>query len=159
MTRSGSERAITVSALIVVGIYTYRRLTEGSAPAPTGQSKLKQLAGQGSPPSIGEFITAWGLTYLVISIMASIAPGLGGSFAILVAVADALGNTSQVAADVNTKIAGQAGAKAATGALSGLGTAIQTGTKNTGLAATAGAQAATGGAVAAGQGAAGKVTK
>lgn len=103
MTREGAERAVTISALLVAGIYTYRRFTEGSAPAPAG-GKLRQLAGQGAPPSGSVFITAWGMTFLVISLIASAAPGLGGALAILVATGDLLGNTSQVAKDVNTKL-------------------------------------------------------
>ena len=138
MTRSGAERAITVSALIVVGIYTYRRLTEGSSPAPVSGSKLKQLAGEGTPPSVGPFITAWGLTFLVISIIASFAPGLGGAFAILVATADALGNTTQVAADVNAKIGAPGTAGATQAGKTAAGTAEQ---------ATSGATAAGTGAV------------
>jgi amino acid transporter len=104
MTDQGAERAVTVSALIVAGVYTYRRLTEGSGP-PSSGSKLAQLAGQGAPPSVGSFITAWGFTFLVISIMASINAGFGGSFAILVAVTDVLSNTGQVVVDVNSKVA------------------------------------------------------
>lgn len=102
MTSAGAEKAITVSALLVAGVYAYRRLTEGSAPA-TG-SKTAQLLGQGSPPSIGTFITAWGLVYLFISVAASAAPSFGGSFAVLVAVGDILTNGSQVFADVNHKL-------------------------------------------------------
>lgn len=105
MTQQGAERAVTVSALVVAGIYTYRRLTEGSGP-PTKGSKVAQLAGQGAPANVGSFITAWGLVYLVISIVTSAAPSLGGSFAILVAVGDALTNTAQVATDINSKVAG-----------------------------------------------------
>lgn len=108
MTQQGAERAVTISALIVAGVYIYRRLTEGAGPvAKTG--KLAQLTGQGSPPPAGTFITAWGFAFLVISIVASAAPGLGGSFAILVAVGDLLGNGQQVAKDVNSKLGTPAG--------------------------------------------------
>lgn len=102
MTSQGAEKAITTSALIVAGIYTYRRLTEGNG-TPSG-SKAAQLLGRGSPPSVGVFITAWGTAYLVMAIMATISPGLGGSFAILAAAADILSNGQQVSKDVNTKI-------------------------------------------------------
>lgn len=102
MNQQSAEKAVTISALIVAGVYIYRRLTEGTGPA-TG-SKLAQLAGQGSPPPAGVFITAWGITYLVISILASASPGFGGSFAILVATGDLLSNTQQVANDINQKV-------------------------------------------------------
>lgn len=105
MTSQGAEKAITTSALIVAGIYTYRRLTEGNG-SPTG-SKAAQLLGRGSPPSVGVFITAWGTAYLVMAIMAATSPGLGGSFAILAAVADILSNGQQLATDINGKITGK----------------------------------------------------
>lgn len=103
MTRSGAEQTVTVSALIVAGVYTYRRLTEGSGKAPAG-GKVRQLLGQGSPPSVGAFITAWGAAFLVISAIAAASPTLGGSLALLVATADLLNNTQQVSADIAGKL-------------------------------------------------------
>lgn len=102
MTPQGAEKAITTSALIVAGIYAYRRVTEGSG-SPSG-SKAAQLLGQGSPPSVGVFITAWGTAFLIMSIMATVSPGLGGSFAIVTAVADVLSNGQQLATDINGKL-------------------------------------------------------
>lgn len=103
MTEQGAERAVTVSALVVAGVYTYRRLSEGSGP-PTQGSKVKQLAGQGAPASVGAFITAWGAAFLIISIITEAAPGLGGSLALLIATADFLTNTEQVASDIQGKV-------------------------------------------------------
>lgn len=102
MTAQGADRAITTSALIVAGIYTYRRLTEGTG-SPKG-SKAAQLLGQGSPPSIGVFITAWGTAFLIMAIMAQASPGLGGAFAITTAVADVFSNGQQLATDINGKL-------------------------------------------------------
>ena len=102
MTAQGAEKAITTSAMIVAGIYTYRRLTEGAGMR-TG-SRAAQLLGRGSPPSVGVFITAWGTAFLIMAIMAQAAPGLGGSFAIATAVADILSNGQQLAADINGKL-------------------------------------------------------
>jgi hypothetical protein len=102
MTAQGADKAITTSALIVAGIYTYRRLTEGSGTA--SSSKAAQLLGRGSPPSIGVFITAWGTAYLIMAIMAQASPGLGGAFAITTAVADVLSNGQQLSKDINGKL-------------------------------------------------------
>lgn len=102
MTPEGAERAITISALVVAGVYAYRRLTE--PPSQQTSGRLAQLSGKGSPPPLGVFITAWGFTFLMLSVAASISPGLGGSMAVLVAIGDVLGNGAQVAKDVNTKI-------------------------------------------------------
>lgn len=110
MTESAAEKAILTSALMVAAIYAYRLLTEGSSPT-TG--KMGALTGQGSPPPIGTFITAWGATFLVLAVITEISPSLGGSFAILVAAGDFIGNSAQVAKDVQTKIgAAPAAAKA-----------------------------------------------
>ena len=106
MTPQGAERAVTTSALIVAGVYIYRRLTEGSGTS--GGSKAAQLLGQGSPPSVGTFITAWGAAFLMMSIAAQASPGLGGSFAILAATADVLSNGQQIFNDVNSKVGGTA---------------------------------------------------
>lgn len=102
MTSQGAEKAITTSALIIAGVYIYRRFTEGSSS--TKGSKTAQLLGQGSPPSIGVFVTAWGAAFLLMSITAQASPGLGGSFAILAATADVLSNGQQIFNDINTKI-------------------------------------------------------
>lgn len=105
MTEKGAEKAVVTSALIVAGIYAYRSLIEPNSPKPTGgSSRVQQLAGKGSPPTIGVFITAWGMTFLVISTIASAAPGLGGSLALLVATGDMIGNLGQLAADINKKV-------------------------------------------------------
>lgn len=105
MTERGAEKAIITSALIVAGIYTYRVITEGTSSTPTSGGKISQLAGKGSPATLGVFITGWGATFLVISVIAAAAPGLGGAMALLVATGDAIGNLGQLAADINKKVA------------------------------------------------------
>lgn len=101
MTRQGAERAVTVSALVVFGVYFYRLLTEGHSSSGGG---LLELGGVGAPPNIGRFITGWGFAFFVLAIITEAAPGLGGSLAILVATGDVLGNAQQVAHDVNHKL-------------------------------------------------------
>ena len=96
MDRDTAERWVTISAMVVAGIYAYRRLIEPTATPVTG----KQLAGLGSPAPLGAFATAWGFTYLVVSVMATAAPGLGGAFAILIATGDLLTNSASLFADV-----------------------------------------------------------
>lgn len=96
MNQAEAERWVTVSAVVVAGIYAYRRLTEDAAPPVT----LKKLIGVGELPPLGSFATAWGFTFLVIAIMTEAAPGLGGAFAILIATSDFLTNSASVFADV-----------------------------------------------------------
>ena len=95
MDNSTAERWVVVSALTVGGIYAYRRLTEPAQPG-----GLKNIVGVGPPVPLGQFATAWGFTFLVVGIMATASPGLGGSFAILIMTADLLTNTANLTADV-----------------------------------------------------------
>ncbi|HEX6461105.1 MAG TPA: hypothetical protein VF032_19470 [Thermoleophilaceae bacterium] len=101
MSRRGAERAVVVSALVVIATYTYRLLTEGHS---SSGGSIGQLVGIGAPPNIGRFITGWGFSFFILSILAEIAPSFGGSLAILAATGDVLGNAGQVAADVNRKL-------------------------------------------------------
>lgn len=104
MDRATSERWVVISAAIVAGIYAYRRVTETVAAATTSKmptaTKVKSAAGIGPILPVGAFATAWGFTFLVVSILASASPGLGGSFAILIAVSDFLTNSATVLSDV-----------------------------------------------------------
>ena len=96
MDKSTAERWVTISAVLVAGIYAYRRLTEATSQPVT----LKKLIGGGGIPPLCAFATAWGFTYLVVAIMTEAAPGLGGAFAILIATSDFLTNSASVFQDV-----------------------------------------------------------
>lgn len=96
MSESTAERWVVISAVIVAGVYAYRRLTEAASTPVT----LKKLLGVGGLPPLGSWATAWGFTYLVLAIMTEAAPGLGGGFAILIATSDLLTNSADVFADV-----------------------------------------------------------
>ena len=103
MTADTAERWVVVSAALVAGIYAYRRIAEPTAPA-TG---VGSFAGEGSPPPLGSWATAWGITFLGVAIMASVAPGLGGAFAALIATVDFLGNAQNLFKDIGQGAAGQ----------------------------------------------------
>lgn len=109
MTGQSAERWVTTSALVVAGVYAYRRLVE---PAQTGN--LKNLIGVGNPVPLGQFATAWGFTFLVVAIMAQAAPELGGGFAVLIGTADLLTNSASLFGDVG-KQTGHATTTAVTG--------------------------------------------
>jgi hypothetical protein len=110
MSKDTAQRWVVISALIVAGIYAYRRLTEATSSPVT----LKKLVGIGNPVPLGAFATAWGFTYLVVAIMAEASPGLGGSFAILIATTDILTNASEVLADITKQETPASTAAAAT---------------------------------------------
>ena len=98
MNQGTAERWVTISALIVIAVYGYRRVTEAAQ-----KGGVKNIIGLGNPVPVGEFITAWGFTFLVVSIMASASPSFGGAFAILIMAGDLLVNTSSVVGDIQTQ--------------------------------------------------------
>jgi hypothetical protein len=94
MQPANAENWVTTSALVVIVVYGYRRITE------SGIGKgVKSLTGSGEPSSFGQFITAWGFTFFVISLLAQASPGFGGSVALLVMTADLLTNAQAVFGD------------------------------------------------------------
>jgi len=82
------EQWVVISAITVLGIYAYRRLTEGT----TSTFSVKNALGLGNPLPVASFITAWGFVFLVISFMETFDEGLGGAFALLVMTTDFLTN-------------------------------------------------------------------
>lgn len=105
MNQAQAETAVTGAALVVGGVYIYRRLSE---PETQLQSKLpvKQLAGQGPVLPIGPFVVGWGFTFLVLSLMAQANPSLGGNFAVLAAAGAILGNGEAVFQDAGKQLGG-----------------------------------------------------
>lgn len=105
MNASQAETAVTGSALVVGGIYIYRRLSEGDAVVtPSKGLRLRQAIGAGPPLPTGTFVVAWGFTFLVIALMAQASPKLGGWFAMLVGAGAVLGNGLDITKDVNTQL-------------------------------------------------------
>lgn len=103
MTVEEAQGAVTLSALVVAGVYGYRRLAEGNtnqASTLTSKTAAKQLAGLGGTPAASHFVVGFGVVYILLSIVAQAAPTLGGLMAILIAVGDLLTNGVQVTKDI-----------------------------------------------------------
>jgi len=122
MSEATAERWVTISAVIVAGVYAYRRLTEATSSPVT----LKKLLGVGGLVPLGAFATAWGFTYLVLAIMTEAAPGLGGAFAILIATSDLLTNTTDVLADVKKQEGASSSTQAAPATIAGEAPTVST---------------------------------
>jgi hypothetical protein len=107
MNASQGETAVTTSALVVGGIYVYRKATEAAqGVTPTkrrhsAKSTAEGLVGVGEVLPVGTWITGAGVTFVTLAIINSVNPSLGGSLAILVATGTFLGNGAAVIADVN----------------------------------------------------------
>lgn len=109
MTTAGAEQAVSASALVVGGVYLYRKFTEGAVPpvasaASKAGGKPASLLGFGPVPSVGRFVTGWGFTFMVLSLLAEAMPDFGGWLAILVATGDVLANGTAISVDVNHKL-------------------------------------------------------
>jgi hypothetical protein len=109
MTRESAQSAVTGSALVVGGIYLYRRLVEEpKAPTRKGSSTLQQLPGellgQGPAPPVSRFVVGWGFVFVVLSLTVEASPELGGYGAILVALGALLGNGVAVSKDLGRQL-------------------------------------------------------
>lgn len=111
MTDSQARDAINGAAIIIAGLYFYRKLIEPQTPQTRRKrqpSSLGATAGQvlgvGPLASTGRFVVGFGFTFLTLSIVEGISPKLAGSFAILVAVGAVLGNGMQVSADLRAQL-------------------------------------------------------
>lgn len=83
MKGDGAKRYVVLSALVVAGMWAYRKyqkkdLTGAIADGPT-------------------FLTAWGAVYFTLGVLSEPAPRFAGSMAILIMVADVLVNGEELA--------------------------------------------------------------
>ena len=78
MTRSQAENWVIVSAATVGGTYAYLKW-KGEAKTP-----------------VGEMVTAWGVVYFTLALVATAAPGVGAGLAIIIMTSDLLANTPKL---------------------------------------------------------------
>jgi hypothetical protein len=89
-TSDGAKRWLVVSALIVAGVWGYRRMREGPA----------------AVLDFPRFATAWGATYFTLALVAEASPRGAAAFSLLVATGDVLAQGSQLFGDVSSAAAG-----------------------------------------------------
>jgi hypothetical protein len=113
MNQAQGETAVTTSALVVTGLYAYRKATEGSTKAPAAAKTPKGLKGYVEAPlglgelaPLGEWATGMGFTFILLSIVTSVNASFGGSFAILVATGAVLTNGQTVLKDLGHGLSG-----------------------------------------------------
>lgn len=116
MTAASSRDAVNGAALIVAGLYFYRKLIEptigdsASAKAKTEKqprtisAAALQVVGVGPLASTSRFIVGFGVTFLVLSLAEGISADLAGYFALLIALGAILGNGSQAAEDIKYQL-------------------------------------------------------
>lgn len=97
-----ARKWVVISALVVAGVWGYRRLREGPE----------------ALTAFPEFVTGWGAAYFILAMTAEAAPRFAGSFSVLVMVADILTNAKPgdkqhgLLADLNAQLAKAPSSKA-----------------------------------------------
>lgn len=87
-----ANSTVKVAALVVAGIYLYRRFTEGTAEELKASKKI---------PPLGRFAVGWGVVFFALSIAAGPAPGFAGDAAILLVLGSLLTNGVEVSKDLS----------------------------------------------------------
>lgn len=116
MNTEQSENAITVSALVVTGIFAYRRAVEpvpnfnrlvmegkGGVRSQNLAKDYKSLFGAAPPVEWGQFLKAAGSLYIALSVIGQINPDIGGAAAILIGTSAVIGNGIAVMNDLHGK--------------------------------------------------------
>jgi hypothetical protein len=102
VTQPGAEKAVLGSAIVVAGVWGYRKMVEPITSPEPGASTIKTLAGLSSvPASAAEFAVGFGFTYLILSLLVDASPDLAGSFAILIATGSLLTNGQSLFTDIS----------------------------------------------------------
>ena len=114
MTSGQARDAINGAAIVVAGIYFYRKLIEPTIETPAVGGKPRQpktvagaagqVIGVGPLASTGRFVVGFGFTFLVLSLIEGASPDLAGYFALLIALGAVLGNGAEIAADIEGQL-------------------------------------------------------
>lgn len=128
VTKEGAHTAILTSALVVGSTYAIRKLIEPAAsearhPAKTlGEGVLQVAGAEPAPANVAQFATGFGFVFTSLAVVATFAPSLAGSMAVLTAVSNTIINGGAIFADVSRQVAGTPAAAAGTPAAAITGT-------------------------------------
>lgn len=102
-TTSRAQRWILTSAILTAVIYAFRRLVEPTtgAASPAKGGALARLAGAGTPPaSVEHWAVGYSAAYLMLAILALVAPEAAASLAAITVLGNLLTNGTTIAADI-----------------------------------------------------------
>lgn len=116
MNTEQAENSVTLSALVVTGMYAYRkavepvpnfkRLTEEGKGGVRAQNIIKDyqaIFGAAPPVEWSQFLKAAGALYITLAIVAQASPDIGGAAAILIAGSAVIGGGVAVMNDLHGK--------------------------------------------------------
>jgi hypothetical protein len=110
-TETSANQMIKISALVIGGVYLYRRFTEGTAEELKASKKLTPLP---------RFIVGWGVVFVGLSVIAPATPTLAGNMALMVMIASLLANGTEISKDLQAGLK-EGAPKAKKGAARGQG--------------------------------------
>jgi hypothetical protein len=109
-----ADPAIIGSALVVGGVWAYRKLVLPAGSTVTTGFSAASVAGlEAEPAAAAQFIPAFAFVYIVLALIGAAEPDAARSFAILVAVGDVLTNGTQIFSSVGAQASGATAAAAA----------------------------------------------
>jgi hypothetical protein len=115
-----ADPAILASALVVGGIWGYRRLVEPAGQVASTGFSAKSVAGlAGAPAAAAEFIPAFAFVYITLALVGMAEPDAARSFALLVAIGDVLTNGAALFGDIGGQVTGTTTATAGSSSSSG----------------------------------------
>jgi hypothetical protein len=109
VTSEQAQTAVTLSALVTVGTFAYRKTVEPGLEReqlnanPSLGADYAKVFGAGPPLEWGQFLKAVGVLYIALAIMTAASPDIGGAFAILVGTGVVLTNGVAISKDLKTK--------------------------------------------------------
>lgn len=114
MNAAQARDAVNGAAIVVAGLYFYRKLIEPTISNTTDTTSKEQpttipaaalqVVGVGPLASTGRFIVGFGVTWIVLSLAEGISSDLAGWFAILIGTGAVLGNGTQAASDIKYQL-------------------------------------------------------
>ncbi len=112
-TSARAEKWVLTSALITGVVYLVRHLVEGQSSAPPATSAARAFLGQGSPPNVGQWLIAYATGFLILAVLAALAPELAAGSAMLIVFSTFIESGGQLAADLKTLESGAGGGSSA----------------------------------------------
>jgi hypothetical protein len=104
---ASADPAILGSAIVVGGVWLYRKLIEPVASVPATGS-LKGLVGlEAAPAATAQFVPAFAFVYIVLAVVGMGAPSIARSAAITIALGDILSNGVAVSSDISGQTTGK----------------------------------------------------
>ena len=111
-TSARAEKWVMTSAIITAIVYVVRHLVEGESSPEPATSAARAFLGQGSPPSISQWLIAYATGFLSLSILAALAPEIAASAAMFVVFATFIESGGQLATDLKNLESGSGGSAA-----------------------------------------------